>query len=208
MTREQLMKKMEENSLLKKMEEDRFLLERELRKFRFSDLSINNAGLCLFISKCRGLMYFLGYLDESGKDFKDMDMRIRAAFLLQYLAFPEDREYEETELAFNRLLVNLPIDVLLPGQMELTAEEKKAADEFRTSAMRQWPKKKGVSAEDFRSTFVVRTGRLVQQSESWLLTVDEKPYDLLLESIPWEFRRIRLPWMNSNIRVSWCENNK
>lgn len=64
MTREELMKKMEENDLLKKMEEDRFLLEKELRKFRFSDLSINNAGLCLFAPKCRGLMHFLGYLDE------------------------------------------------------------------------------------------------------------------------------------------------
>lgn len=70
MTREELIKKMEENSLLEKM-----------RMFSPEDFLIHNAGLCLFGPWLLHLMTLAGYLDESKKAFKDLDSKIRAVFL-------------------------------------------------------------------------------------------------------------------------------
>lgn len=194
MTREELIKKMEENSLLEKM-----------RMFSPEDFLIHNAGLCLFGPWLLHLMTLAGYLDESKKAFKDLDSKIRAVFLLQYLTCSEDKEYRETELRFNRVLVDLPEDVSLPVRMELTAREKHIANRLLTATQNRWPDIKDSSARSFQLGFIIRAGYLEQQAENWLLTVENKPIDLLLDSVSWKFRQIHLPWLKKGIQVSWRE---
>lgn len=169
---------------------------------------IDNAGLCLLSAWFLRLLSMLDYLNEARKDIKDTKSRIRAIFLLQYLTCQEEKEYRETELVFNRLLVGLPMHIPLPKRLELTAEEKQIADSLLSAVKAYWPKMNGTSMKGFLQSFVTRTGRLEEQDEKWVLTVDDKAFDILLDSIPWGFRQIRLPWLKKYIQVKWHEKQE
>lgn len=168
-------------------------------------LFISNAGLCLLSPWFPRLFDMLGYLDENRRDFKDMASRIRAVFLLQYFISSEEKEYREIELAFNRLLVGLPMYIPLPKRMELTAREKQTADSLLSAVKSNWPKMNGTSTQGFQQCFIARTGHLEQQESKWLLTVDDRAFDILIESIPWGFRQIRFPWIKKCVQVIWHE---
>ncbi|MBD8984799.1 MAG: hypothetical protein EGR83_22605 [Bacteroides cellulosilyticus] len=169
---------------------------------------IDNAGLCLLSAWFLRLLSMLDYLNEARKDIKDTKSRIRAIFLLQYLTCQEEKEYRETELVFNRLLVGLPMHIPLPKRLELTAEEKQIADSLLSAVKAHWPKMNGTSMKGFLQSFVTRTGRLEEQDEKWVLTVDDRTYDILLDSVAWGFRQIRLPWMKKYIQVKWHEKQE
>lgn len=168
-------------------------------------LFISNAGLCLLSPWLPRLFDMLGYLGENKRDFKDMASRIRTVFLLQYFISSEEKEYREIELAFNRLLVGLPMYVPLPKRMELTAREKQTADSLLSAVKSNWPKMNGTSTQGFQQCFIARTGHLEQQESKWLLTVDNRAFDILIESIPWGFRQIRFPWIKKCVQVIWHE---
>ena len=168
-------------------------------------LFIGNAGLCLFSPWLPRLFVMLDYLDKERRNFKDDASRIRAVFLLQHLAYPEEKDYRELELAFNRLLVALPVHIPLPKRIELTHEEKQTADSLIEAAKANWPKLHGTSVSGFRQSFIVRDGRLEQQDEKWLLTIENRAYDILLDSVPWSFRQIRFPWLKKCVQVVWHE---
>lgn len=33
------------------------------------------------------------------------------------------------------------------------------------------------------------------EEDNWMLTVEEKPFDILLDSLPWNFKLVKAPWM-------------
>lgn len=168
-------------------------------------LTISNAGLCLLTPWFVRLFAMLGYLDEERKKFRNTASKVRAVFLLQYLVRGEEKSWREMELAFNRLLTALPGYVPLPMHLTLTDEERQTADSMMAGVKANWPQMNGTSIEGFRGSFLVREGKLEQEEERWLLTVEEKAYDILLETIPWGFRQIRLPWLKKYMQVKWHE---
>ena len=168
-------------------------------------LMVGNAGLCLLAPWFVRLFAMLGWLDEERKKFRSTASKVRAAFLLQYLASGEEQAWREAELAFNRLLTALPGHVPLPGRLPLADEERQTADGMVAGVKANWPQMNGTSVEGFRGSFILRGGTLEQEEERWLLTVEEKAYDLLLETVPWGFRQIRLPWLKKHVQVKWHE---
>lgn len=171
-------------------------------------LLVQNAGLCLFSPWYPRLFYMLGYLNEDRSDFKDTASRIRAVFLLQYLVSPEEKDYREPELAFNRILVALPVQVPLPKRIELTDEEKQTADSMLEGVKANWSKMNGTSMKGFQQSFIFRTGHLEQLEERWLLTVESRTVDILLDTVPWSFRLIRFLWLKKFVQVIWHEKHE
>lgn len=171
-------------------------------------LLIGNAGLCLLAAWFPRLLELLGYLNEDKKDFKDTAFKVRAVFLLQYLTCSEEKEYRETELAFNRLLVSLPMHIPLPDSLELTDKEKQTAESMLAGVKANWQAMSGTSVKGFQESFILRTGRLEQQEEKWLLTVDNKTIDILLDTVRWGFRQIRFPWLKKHVQVVWHEKQE
>lgn len=171
-------------------------------------LLVGNAGLCLLAAWFFRLFSMLNYLDDERKSLRNTALKIRAVFLLQYIVYGEEREYRETELVFNRLLVGLPQHIPFPKQLPLTSEEKQTVDSMVAGIKANWPSMDGTSVRGFRQSFIARSGTLEQQEERWLLTMEEKTHDILLESIPWSFRQIRLPWLKKYIQVVWHEKQK
>ena len=171
-------------------------------------LTVGNAGLCLLAPWFVRLFAMLGWLDGERKKFRNTASKVRAVFLLQYTACGEEREWREAELVFNRLLTALPGNVPLPGHLPLTEEERQTADSMVAGVKANWPQMGGTSVEGFRGSFLLREGTLEQEEKRWLLTVEEKAYDILLETVPWGFRQIRLPWLKKHVQVRWHEKQE
>lgn len=169
-------------------------------------IEIPNAGLCLLAIWFPRLLDMLGLLaetDDGRKDLKDMEARIRAIFILQRLATDEVLEYEEHELAFNRILTGCPFYVPLPKALKLTENEIQTVESMLAGVKTNWEKLKNTSVKGFQHSFIERPGRLEQRGDKWVLYVEERAYDILLDSLPWSYRQIRLPWLKKKIGVIW-----
>ncbi len=164
---------------------------------------VGNAGVVLLSPWFPRLFGILGLLNEKQKDFKDMASRIRAVFIIQRLVTFEEREYEEKELAFNRILVGCPFSEPLPAKMELTEEELQVTESMLNGVKENWTKLQNTSIRGFQYNFIERSGQLEQKEGKWILTVDPRPYDMLLDSVPWSYNRVRFPWLKKQILVSW-----
>lgn len=171
-------------------------------------IPVTNAGLCLFAPWIIRLFGMLELLSEDRKDLKDMDARIRAIFILQRLVTAERREYKESDLAFNRLLVTCPFNVPLPKNLELTDKEIETVESMLAGVKANWPKMVNTSVGGFQRSFIEREGQLEQQENKWVLTVENKAYDILLDSLPWSYKMIRLPWLKKPISVSWRDKEE
>ena len=171
-------------------------------------IPVTNAGLCLFAPWIIRLFGMLELLSEDRKDLKDMDARIRAIFILQRLVAAEQREYKESDLAFNRLLVACPFNIPLPKSLELTGKEIETVESMLVGVKANWPKMANTSVGGFQRSFIERDGQLEQQEGKWVLTVENKAYDILLDSLPWSYKMIRLPWLKKPISVSWRDKEE
>lgn len=171
-------------------------------------IPVANAGLCLFAPWIIRLFGMLDLLAEDRKDLKDMDARIRAIFILQRLVTAEQREYKESDLAFNRLLVACPFNIPLPKSLELTGKEIETVESMLVGVKANWPKMANTSVGGFQRSFIERDGQLEQQEGKWVLTVENKAYDILLDSLPWSYKMIRLPWLKKPISVSWRDKEE
>ena len=166
-------------------------------------IPVTNAGLCLFAPWLFRLFGMLDLLAEDRKDLKDMDARIRAIFILQRLVTAEERDYKESDLAFNRLLVACPFNIPLPKSLKLTDKEIETVESMLAGVKANWSKMANTSIGGFQRSFIEREGHLEQQESKWILTVENKAYDILLDSLPWSYKMIRLPWLKKPISVSW-----
>jgi hypothetical protein len=69
--------------------------------------------------------------------------------------------------------------------------------------IRNWEKMKTTRPNTFRETFLKREARLYKLEDRWELVVARKPYDMLLDSLPWNISMIQLSWMPERLVVHW-----
>jgi hypothetical protein len=72
-----------------------------------------------------------------------------------------------------------------------------------TAAIQHWSVLKNTSISGLRSSFLQREGLLLETDQGWLLRVERKVYDLLLEQLPWGIGMLQLAWMRKPLRVNW-----
>jgi hypothetical protein len=171
-------------------------LEQDFRK-----IIIENAGLVLIAAYLPAIFNNLGYT-EGGK-FKNIITRSRALYLLQYIA--TGKQYSpEYVLQLNKLLCGfLPQDAIAGYKRKLTKKEKEEASSLVSAIIGHWKALKGTSPDGFRTAFIQRKGLLVQNEVSWVLQVEKRSYDVLLDSIPWSFSVMKLPWMIKSVESEW-----
>ncbi len=161
---------------------------------------INNAGIVLLAPYLPRLFNML-QLTENNR-FKDSEAQIRAMFLLQHavfgiIAFPEH------EMTLNKLLTGFDVAETIPQTVELTPHEKETVENMLKGALQNWQKLRNTSIEGFRAAFLQRNGKLEEKDDFYQLTVEDKAYDVLLDTCPWNFRTIKFPWMKKMIQVKW-----
>ena len=147
------------------------------------------------------------YLGESSllqeRRFINDDACKHAVLLLHYLATGET-EGAEYDMLLQKILCGLAVEETLPNKLELSEKEQEEAMNLLQSVINYWPPLKNTSADGLRSTFLQREGKLEAKENGWLLTVEQKTVDVLLDKLPWGFSTIKLPWMKEMLNVDWC----
>jgi hypothetical protein len=59
------------------------------------------------------------------------------------------------------------------------------------------------SVQGFRESFLQRRGSLALKDDAWHLKVEQRTFDMLLDSIPWGFATIKHRWMERVVYVKW-----
>lgn len=165
--------------------------------------TVENAGLVLFAPYLPRLFQYAGYLDDEQKTFVDDDFKIRAVFLMQYIVYGEEREYNEDKLFLNRLMVALDEDVPIPKECPLSEDELNLASSMLSAVKSQWSKVSNTSVDAFRISFLQRSGLLREEDGAWQLKIYSRTYDLLIDTVPWSFKMIKFRWMEQMIMVEW-----
>ena len=163
-------------------------------------LYVNNAGLVLMHPFIPTFFMLIG-LVKQGK-FVDELARQRAVLLLQHLVYGTD-EFEEHELVLNKILCGLPLEEPVPQKIILTEKETGTAAELFKIIFQRWDKAKNSSVEGFRNSFLKRAGSLLYLEEGWQLKVEQKGYDLILQTLPWTFGMVKFPWMEKAVFTEW-----
>jgi hypothetical protein len=162
---------------------------------------VNNCGIILLHPFLKNYFAELGLINE--KVFIGMDACKRAVSLLHFLASGETA-IDEFNLLLQKLLCNLPPEETLPAMLDITDKEKEESENLLRSVINYWPPLKNTSVAGLRNTFLQREGKLEKKESGWLLRIEQRTVDILLDKLPWGFSTIRLPWMTDTISVEWC----
>ena len=69
--------------------------------------------------------------------------------------------------------------------------------------LQNWGRLTNTTIAGLQEGFLRREGSLEEQEDTYLLTVEAKAYDMLLDHVPWNFRTIKFSWMEKAIQVKW-----
>ena len=169
-------------------------------------IEIDNAGIVLLAPFFPNFFYKSGYLSPDKKHFRDRETHQRVVLALQTL-LSDHTAFQETDLILNKLLTGYPLSEPVPKNIELTQPEKDATGQLLRSVLSYWEKLKNTSPEGLKEAFLHRKGKLEEFENKWVLTVEHRSYDILLESLPWSFKLIKFPFIQKIIIVEWYQKN-
>jgi hypothetical protein len=175
----------------------------EKKKNRLAEgeqIYIANAGMVLLHPFIPTLFSRAGLMIDGR--FIDETCRYKAALLLQYAATGNEGSLEH-ELVLNKILVGMQPEDVLDTRITLSSDDKDLISDMLKAIMKQWDKMKNTSLEGFVNSFLLRQGYVYQTDDAWVLRVEQRAYDLLLETLPWSFRMIKFSWMKKSVNVEW-----
>lgn len=167
---------------------------------------VENAGVVLFYPFYVRLFNVLSM--TMGKDpykLRNEEEQLKAIFLLQYAAYGNFKEsFEEPELTLNKIIVNWEGGPL-PKKYALTENDKYVVDEMIFSGRTHWEKLRTSTNDTLRISFFERRGAIKPSNtpDSIRLEVESRPYDVLLDSLPWSISQLRLFNSEKRLEVKW-----
>src|SRR5205085_4611874 len=109
----------------------------------------------------------------------------RALCLLHFLAAgrPFAPEYE---LILPKILCNIPLATPVDSDIVLTDMEREEATALLEAVIRHWEALQNTSPDGLRGAFFLRSGKVSLRGDGdWLLQVEAKTFDILLDHLPW-----------------------
>ncbi len=167
---------------------------------RSEALYLANAGLVLAGPYLPRLLSRLGLL--AGERFVDDAAARRAVQVLQVVVDGR-RETPEHALVLNKLLCGWPQAMPVAREITLDDAEERAITGMLEAMIKHWGALGKTSVAGLRQSFLQREGVLTRSDEGWRLLVQPRPYDMLLDRLPWGFRTIKYPWMEQVLHVDW-----
>jgi len=163
--------------------------------------SIENAGLILLSPFLERFFEVLGLYIHG--EFIHQAAKEKALCLTHYLVTGKP-VCEEHLLPLNKVMLDWPLNKTVNKEFHPTENESEECIELLRSVISHWAILKNTSVEGLREAFLLRKGRLEKEkNQGWILRVERKPHDLLLDHLPWSVGTIKLPWMNSFISTVW-----
>lgn len=159
-----------------------------------------HAGLMLLMPFLKQLFTQLGLWSD--QEWTSRDAQFKAVHLLQYLATGELTPPEYT-LTLEKICCGLAVSMPVPLSVTLEETDINEATSLLQSVIEHWKSLKHTSVSGLRETFLKREGILTKKDNDWLLRIERKTVDVLLDNIPWGFAIARQPWSREVIFVEW-----
>lgn len=188
------------NSQRKNTDPAFFLSERQNTNTDSEGFYIQNAGVIILHPFLKAIFEELGYLE--GGEFLDIEKQWRAVHLIQYLACGE-LNTPEYNLAFNKVICGLPLNLPIPKELELSNFEKNEADHLLSTVIDYWKALKNTSPDGLRVNYFMREGKLSLEGGKWKIRIEAKTQDILLNQLPWGISMVQLSWMRDRITIIW-----
>ncbi len=160
-------------------------------------LYIENAGLVLLHPFLPRFFTGLGIAEEN-----NLLLPERALCLLHFLATGQVIAPEHG-LILPKILCNVPLETPVESDVALTLEEQEEASALLAAVIRHWDTLRNTSADGLRGTFLLRPGKVSLRGDDWLVMVESRGFDVLLDQLPWGISMIKLPWMERMLWVEW-----
>ena len=161
---------------------------------------VPQSGLILLNPFIPRLCKNLGLIQNGS--FLSIEKRERAVCLLHYLATGEDT-FPEPDLVLPKLLCGWPINSPVSRFLTLDKEEKSECNALLESTIEHWSALKNTSPAGLTTSFLKRTGRMRRESFGWMLYVESRTEDILLNRLPWAISVVKYDWMDSQLTVKW-----
>jgi hypothetical protein len=159
---------------------------------------VHNAGVVLLQPFISTLFNELHILSEDRKTIIDKQ---KACALLSVLA--GDEEQDEIYYPLYKLLCAVPIHEVIDSNVELTTKEREECFHLLQQVIVHWPALKQSSVPSLQQTFLQRMGKLSKKEDNWLLQVEQRTEDVLMQYLPWSYSIIRYPWMKQALFTEW-----
>jgi hypothetical protein len=164
-------------------------------------VAVADAGLCLLWPFLSTLLGRVGLLAVTG-GFHSEVARHRAVALLDHVATGEVVA-AEGRLPLAKLLCGMALGAVHEPGEPLDATERAEVDLFLQAMLEHLRPLGRLSVEGLRASWLLRPGLLGTRDGAWLLRVEQRSYDILLDRLAWRLEWIRLPWMPFPLRVEW-----
>jgi len=161
---------------------------------------ISNAGLVLLHPFLESLFEQLGLIHEN--KWIDTPLHYKAVLASEFLVTGTD-EYEEFNLVLNKILCGIGLDEIVVTEMRISEEIRQECEDLLNEVITHWSVLRNTSNDGLRETFLQRSGKLSKTVDGWLLQVEQKSVDILLNHLPWGIGIVKLPWMNEMLFVEW-----
>lgn len=164
------------------------------------EIYVPNAGQVLAAPYMPRLFAMLK-LTENGK-FVDRAAAERAVHLLQFMV-DERTATPEYQLVLNKILCGIKTGIPIAGGIDIADQERETIEALIQGMIDNWGSIGKTSIQGLRTSFLQRPGWLRMQDDAWHLQVEPKPYDMLLDRLPWSFSMIKHGWMPQMLNVDW-----
>ena len=164
-------------------------------------INIDNAGLILFHPYLLYVFKELKWTSGENK-FISPKTRQKAVLFLQYLINQKSRQPEH-ELVLNKILCGWKLNRPIKTSCNFSPKEKQAAAELNETLREHWPALKTTSAQGLVKSFIERKGAIEREEKSFLVRVEKKSIDILMQNLPFGIQTIKLPWNEYIIHTEW-----
>ena len=162
---------------------------------------IKNAGLIILWPFFYRLFDKCGFIID--KKFKDEESVQKSILMMQYLV-TGSTEFKEHELVLNKILCGVPKNSFVDIELEIDSVHLELCESLLSGVLKNWEKLSNSSIETLRTTFLIREGILSQNEElDFNLNVIKGPFDMLIETIPWNISIIQTTFMKNRLIVDW-----
>ena len=161
---------------------------------------VQNAGLIIVWPFLYRLFDKLDLL--SNKLFKDDDAVQKAILLTQYLCTGNE-DFDENELILNKLICGVDVNHFVDVSRRLEDFEKEFCESLLKGVVQNWEKIGNTSTEGLRESFLRREGLIRKTNKDYTLIVKKKPFDMLLDTLPWNITMVQNVFMKYRLLVEW-----
>ncbi len=162
---------------------------------------VENAGGVLLYIYLKKVFLETGLLNDD-LSFVSQESQMQAVRLLEFIICGH-YNFKEYDLVLNKVLCGYDIGAPVIEVEDVPGYDISKANRLLLSAVKSWPKIGNTSVEGFRASFLFRNGKLSQETNNWLLYVERKGIDVLMDSLPYPISIIKLPWMKKPLYVQW-----